>query len=167
MVGFSPAPIPGMLFRYYLFAVLDQLACYRVREYNLIYMCFLRTSSQQSSSLAMLYFDHIQQLMLISYDLSISEIGTSFEASAHFPNLEVQDHDSYMLIPVPPHETSTWNNHGGVLVLGGSEILFYACGHIDRKKSKRRNNSDFSTDTSHRRRKSTAQVSWPLSELAA
>lgn len=78
------------------------------------------------------------------------------------PSVIIPETDSNLILSVPPHGRDSWNPAGGILVLGGSRILFYT---VDRKQKK---NGDKATQRIKEDNKTlTADVAWPYAEITA
>ncbi|KAH8114589.1 mono-functional DNA-alkylating methyl methanesulfonate N-term-domain-containing protein, partial [Phellopilus nigrolimitatus] len=131
-----------------------------VRELNIVSMCFLLTANSRATVLAILHRDHQQRLVLASHDLSNQELSSS--PSAFLSDVIIADTESSLIIPIPPHTRSSWRNHGGVLVLGGSRISFYS---IDRRQKKK--NADTSVQNGVNSKVAKVETNWPYSEITA
>lgn len=78
-------------------------------------------------------------------------------------NVVVPETDSNLIISVPPHGRNSWNSNGGILVLGGSRVLFYS---IDRKQKRKSGDKSAQRDKEDRK-SATAEVAWEYAEIAA
>lgn len=124
-------------------------------------MTFLRTVSKRSSTVAFLYRDHNQKVVLTSHELSLSESEISSSPSSVLPETVVADPSASILIPVPPHGEDSWNILGGVLVLGEETVSFYSNAKKSKKKGgegKARSPDDIEP---------VAKVRWPYSQITA
>ena len=117
-------------------------------------------TSTRSLVLAMLHINHLQQLVLTSHEVSVSDREISSKPSPLFSNIIIEDSGANIIVPVPPHSDSNWNTSGGILVLGGKTIYFYS---IDRKQKKKGNTIRMTSDA----KLSSATVVWPYSEITA
>lgn len=140
-----------------------------VRELNILSMCFLYTAAYKQPVLAILHRDHTQRIVLTSHDLSVTDNELSSLPSPILPEVTIRDSYANLLIPVPPLTGSSWNNNGGVIVLGGTKVTFYACEHVDRKQKRKKSNitSTDAADERKKRRRALMQIDWVYSDISA
>ncbi|TDL17702.1 hypothetical protein BD410DRAFT_901246 [Rickenella mellea] len=138
-----------------------------LRELNVLSMCFLYGPKHHAKVLAILHRDHAQKIVLTSHDISLHDLELSFSPSALLPECKVKDPMANVLIPVLPYQNSSWNAHGGVLVLGGTKVYFYACSPVEKQKKKKKDNTVTLDDLDKKVPKPLARMEWPYSEITA
>lgn len=130
-------------------------------------MCFLYGPKHHAKVMAILHRDHTQKVVLTSHDISLHDLELSFSPSAVLPECKVKDTMARLLIPVLPYQNSGWNPHGGVLVLGGSKIYFYACSPVEKPKKKKKDSTVTLDDLERKDPKPLARTEWPFSDVTA
>ena len=132
----------------------------RVRELNVLSMCFLHPETPKSKavSIAFLHRDHTRKTVLVAHDLVTTELDLSTSPSTILPETTLPDSNYYQLIPVPPNAAVP---QGGVLVLGEDRISLYP----NNKKRKKRS-AEHRLD-GDRTSAMQAGVPWPYSEVTA
>ena len=140
----------------------------RVRELNILSACFLK-STYGVPVLAILYKDHTGQLILSSHEVSLAELEVHNAVSALLPEVIIRYGTANILIPIPAYTDISWNINGGILLLGGRKITFYACETVDRKQKRRKSGSSGVSNQSDsiKRRQAIIQIDWPYSAIAA
>lgn len=132
-----------------------------MRELNILSLCFLQTKNVRATVVGILYRDHLQKLRVTSHDLSVSDMELSTSPSAFLPDFPLTDVGANLLIPVPAQASSSWNNNGAILVLGGGVVSLFS---IDRKQKKKNN---LAAPRNSGSRVPQAEVVWPYYDVAA
>ncbi|PCH40170.1 hypothetical protein WOLCODRAFT_67201 [Wolfiporia cocos MD-104 SS10] len=170
-----------------------------IPELYLLALTLLHTP-QGTYTLVLLHYDYQQRLQLLARDIDLDEVfaprsltlNGGVLSSSTFPASTLEA--PLLLIPVPPHTTSEMvdvdeegvSSHlGGVLVLGGRQVLFVECAspaRQDVRKGKQHRSSartagadamkaakarEKEKEREERKVKPRAGVKWPWSEVVA
>lgn len=115
----------------------DTLTRRRIRESNILSLCFLPVSQMTNPVLAILHLDFEGKRRLLSREMAIDHRDIVTDPSLHIPEIEITDTDANRLIPVPANEHS----RGGVLVVGGTRCLYIEVNSVS-TNAKRHRRSD-------------------------
>ncbi|KAH7885105.1 CPSF A subunit region-domain-containing protein [Phlebopus sp. FC_14] len=161
-----------------------------ILELNLFSLAFI-SASRDSYTLAMLHFDFQQRIQLLARDVNVDELQLSPSTSPLLPPIplpgklfSIVEHPP-RLIFVPSMDGSDDDFEGGILVVGGREILLYDLASKEmmernisksRRTEKRKRSEDAEEATKAkqkeqerewRKKKARAAITWPWSEVAA
>ncbi|KAF8516138.1 CPSF A subunit region-domain-containing protein [Hysterangium stoloniferum] len=138
-----------------------------ITELNVLSMCFLPVSEPDTYFLAILHRDYTSTLQIVTHELSV-ESSDLYDASHIFSTIAISENDANTLVPIPASQ----NAPGGLLVLGGKNILYF--GMRAAASSEKGESKTSTSKVKDRRRSSTvtppepcAEVAWPLSNIVS
>ncbi|EGN98024.1 hypothetical protein SERLA73DRAFT_109335 [Serpula lacrymans var. lacrymans S7.3] len=160
-----------------------------IAELNLLALEFI-SSEPDLYTLAIMHIDHLKRLQLLSRDISLDEYQLSPTPSPALPSTPLSAKSFPIgdkppsLVYIPPFIDDDEDFIGGMLVIGGTKILFYDTSSREsqgnrKQKQRRMDKGKDSTvkelakakqkedEREWRKKKARASVDWPWSEITA
>ncbi|KAJ8080825.1 hypothetical protein PM082_017660 [Marasmius tenuissimus] len=152
----------------------------QIPELNILSFAFAPVQRHTDYVLTLLHLNHSDETHLVSRNLTVGSSGVdlSLEPSEHlkpaliptnFIPFAGQNDMIPKLVPVNPQsESQFW---GGILVIGGTEIMLYACSEptsgAKRKRSEKEKAKEKKPSREYKKRKALCTVEWPWSDVTA